>query len=155
VEVIEAIQTRRSIRRFKATPVSDDALRQVLEAARSAPSWSNTQCWRFIVVRDTQLKAKLADTLIGRLAADSSETRPNGAAEALKQAPLTIVACAQLGKSGYFQGKASTNKGDWYMFDIALAMQNLVYNWEKTSLNFHLMFAAPNQNQAIPENHLA
>ena len=31
-----------------------------------------------------------------------------------------------MGKSGYFQGSPSTDKGDWYMFDIALAMQNLV-----------------------------
>jgi nitroreductase len=36
-----------------------------------------------------------------------------------------IVACAQVGKAGYFKGKAVTDKGDWYMFDVALAMHSL------------------------------
>lgn len=125
MEVFEAIRTRRSIRRFKPTTVSDDNLYQVLEAARLAPSWANTQCWRFMVVRDRQLKAGLAATLIGRPVEGSSETRPNAAADALVQAPLVIVACAELGRSGYFRGEPSTDKGDWYMFDTALAMQNL------------------------------
>jgi nitroreductase len=126
VDVMEAITTRRSIRRFKSTPVSDETLSKVLEAARLAPSWANTQCWRFIVVRDTKLKMGLADTLIGYSVEGSPEARPNGAAESLKQAPVVIAVCAQLGRSGYFRGKASTNKGDWYMFDTALAMENLV-----------------------------
>lgn len=126
MDVIEAIRTRRSIRRYKTTPVSDEALHEVLEAARLAPSWANTQCSRFIVVRDSQLKVGLAATLITRPSEDGSGTRPNAAAEALVQAPIVIVACAELGRSGYFHGQASTEKGDWYMFDTALAMENLV-----------------------------
>jgi nitroreductase len=52
----------------------------------------------------------------------------NQATEAIRQAPVLIVACAELGKSGYFlrpPGEVATEKGDWYMFDVALAMQNL------------------------------
>ena len=121
MEVLEAIKSRRSIRRYKTTTVDDKTVELVLDAARWAPSWANTQCWRFIVVRDTSTKDKLADTL--------KSGRPggkNGAAEGVRNAPVVIVACAELKKSGYYQGEPSTDKGDWCMFDVALAMHNLV-----------------------------
>jgi nitroreductase len=124
MEVIEAIKTRRSIRKYKSTPVDGKTIELVLEAARWAPSWKNSQCWRFIVVRDSSIKDKLADTLIS-----VSADRPNRAAEAIRNVPVAIVACAELGKSGYYAREPRqlvTDKGDWYMFDVALAMQNLV-----------------------------
>ncbi len=123
MDVLEAIKTRRSIRRYKPEPVDDKALETVLEAARWAPSWKNTQCQRFVVVRDSGVKAKLADSLIKITAGDSVVDNPS--AEAIRSAPVVIVACAELGKSGYDAGKLITDKGDWYMFDVALAMQNL------------------------------
>jgi nitroreductase len=116
MEVLEAIKTRRSIRKYKTDPIDDKTLEAVLEAARWAPSWSNTQCWRFIVVHNGEMKKKLADTL--------SETNP--ARDAVTNAPLVIVACAEMGKAGYIGGKLVTDKGDWFMFDVAIAMQNLV-----------------------------
>jgi nitroreductase len=124
MEVLEAIKTRRSIRKYKTTPVDDRTIETVLEAARWAPSWHNTQCRRFVVARDTDIKNKLADTLIA-----VSADRPNRAAEAMRQAPVVIIACAEVGKSGYSAPepkKPVTDKGEfWYMFDTALAMQNL------------------------------
>ena len=115
MDVQEAIRSRRAVRRYKSTPVDDKTLNLVLEAARLAPSWANTQCWRFIVVRNADTKAKLAATL--------SETNP--ARNAVKDAPVLIAACAKLGRAGYKRGEATTDKGDWYMFDVAIAMQNL------------------------------
>ncbi len=119
--VLEAIKTRRSIRKYKATPVDDKTIELVLDAARWAPSWANTQCWRFIVVRDSNLKAELAQALRSKVS-----DPPNPATDAIRNAPVVIVACAELGKSGYRRGEPATDKGDWYMFDVALAMQNLV-----------------------------
>ena len=115
MEVLEAIKTRRSIRKYQTTPVDDQTVEFVLEAARWAPSWKNNQCWRFIVVRDDNIKAELASTLID-----------NSSVDAIRSAPVVIVACAELGKSGYNQGKLATDKGEWFMFDVALAMQNLM-----------------------------
>lgn len=115
MEVLEAIKTRRSIRKYKATPVDGKTIELVLEAARWAPSWANTQCWRFVVVRDSNMKLELANTLVD-----------NPATDAIRNAPVVIVACAELGKSGCYDGVPATDKGDWYMFDVALAMQNLV-----------------------------
>jgi nitroreductase len=116
MEVLEAIHTRRSIRKYKSEPVADRTLETVLEAARQAPSWGNTQCWHFVAVRNAETKGRLSDTL--------NETNP--ARDAIRNAPLVIVACAETGKSGHRDGKAMTDKGDWFMFDVALAMQNLV-----------------------------
>ncbi len=116
MEVLEAIKTRRSIRHYRPEPVNEDKINAVLEAARWAPSWANAQCWRFIVVKDEATRSQLAETL----------TSWNPARSAIKQAPVVIVACAELGKSGFKENVPTTDKGDWYMFDVALAMQNLV-----------------------------
>jgi nitroreductase len=115
MEVLEAIKTRRSIRKYKSDPVDDRTLEKVLEAARQAPSWANTQCWHFVVVRNAETKGKLSDT--------PNETNP--ARDAIRNAPLVIVACAEMDKAGYKDGQVTTDKGDWFMFDVALAMQNL------------------------------
>ena len=116
METQEAIKSRRSIRRYQATEVDDKTINLVLEAARQAPSWDNTQCWQFIVVRDAGNRNELADML----------PRTNSAAKGIREDPVVIVACAELGKAGYLKGNLSSDKGDWYMFDVALAMQNLV-----------------------------
>jgi len=115
MEVFEAIKTRRSIRKYLPAPVDDKTLEQVLEAGRWAPSWKNSQCWYFIIVRDAVLKAALPDTL----------SPNNGGRSAITSAPILIVACAELKKSGYKNGEPSTIRGDWVMFDVALAMENI------------------------------
>jgi len=121
MEVLDAIKTRRSIRKYKTSPVDNKTVEIVLEAARWAPSWKNRQCQRFIVVRDDKIKKQLADTLIG-----TTEGAVNAADNAMRTAPVVIVACAELGKSGYNRDQPATDKGEsWYMFDVALAMQNL------------------------------
>jgi len=126
MDVMQAIKGRRSIRKYRNEPVPEEALQTVLEAARWAPSWSNTQCWRLIVVRDKEAKSKLADILIG--------VRPgkaNPATEAVRSAPVIIAACAERGVSGLRKDESgqsvpATDKGDsWLLFDVALAMGNM------------------------------
>jgi nitroreductase len=115
MDVMSAIKSRRSVRHYRADPVNEEDLSAVLEAARWAPSWANTQCWRAVVVRDPAIKAKLAGTL----------SSGNPATAAITEAPIVIAACAELGRAGYKRGEVCTDKGDWFMFDVALAMQNL------------------------------
>jgi nitroreductase len=59
MDFIEVVSTQRSIRRFLPDGVSDDLVRQVLQAAIRAPSAGNRQPWRFIVVREPEIKRKL------------------------------------------------------------------------------------------------
>ncbi len=124
MEVLDAINARRSIRRFKSTPVEDEKVEMILEAARRAPSWANSQCWRFIVVRDAEMRNRLADT-----AFSVGGGHPNMATEAMRVVSVAIVACAELGRAGFSHKEPRepvTDKGDWFMFDTALAMQNMV-----------------------------
>ncbi len=125
MDIDQAIRGRRSVRRYRPDPVDDKTVEAILDAARWAPSWANSQCWRFVVVRDAATRAKLASTLFG-----VGSGRPNRAAEGLTTAPVAIVVCAQIGQAGFSHGeekpRAITDKGDyWYMFDAGLAMQNL------------------------------
>ena len=55
----EAIYSMRAIRRFKPDPISDDDLRDILDAARQAPSGGNQQPWHFLAIRDAGLRAEL------------------------------------------------------------------------------------------------
>jgi len=59
ITVPEAIQKRRSTRSFKQVPVPDEMILEMLEAARLAPSGSNSQPWRFVVVTDAEEKKEL------------------------------------------------------------------------------------------------
>jgi nitroreductase len=61
IGLFEAIDSQRSIRRFSDAPVSDDAIRRLLEAARKAPSPTNSQPWGFIVIRDQERRRALAE----------------------------------------------------------------------------------------------
>jgi len=56
---IKIIQDRRSIREYTADPVSDEALDLILESARLAPSGENAQPWRFVIVKDADMRNKL------------------------------------------------------------------------------------------------
>ncbi len=54
MEVLEAIRSRRSIRKFKSDPVPEKLLLEILDAGRWAPSGGNIQPWLFIVVKDSK-----------------------------------------------------------------------------------------------------
>lgn len=66
MEVFEAIATRRSVRKYSGRPVEEEKLRQVLEAGRLAPSSTNGQNWRFIVVRDREKINQLMEAADGQ-----------------------------------------------------------------------------------------
>jgi nitroreductase len=122
METLETIKNRRSIRKFKTDPVDEATLTKILDAARLAPSWANTQCVRYIVVRSTEIKNALADAIQAH-----PELGKNPGANGVRLAPVVIVAIAEKGLSGYFNGKAATEKGEyWYMLDAGIAMEHLV-----------------------------
>jgi len=87
MDVLEAIRGRRSIRQYRPEGVPGQKLNQVLEAGRWAPSAGNRQPWRFIVVRDGELRRRLADIApFGRFMA---------------QAPVTIAVVIDLQGSNH------------------------------------------------------
>ena len=115
MSVLEAIRERRSVRRFTEDPVSSEDLAKVLEAARWAPSWVNVQPWKIVVVKEAGTKEALAEALLPK----------NPAAKGILQAPVVLVLIGERGKSGLYGDSFSTDKGDWYMFDLGIAAQNI------------------------------
>jgi nitroreductase len=115
MDLFDAINGRRSIRKYKSDPVPEDTLRKVMEAVRWAPSWANTQCWEVVVVKDPKVKSEILKAV--------PETNPSFSS--IMEAPLLLILCGKKGVSGYYKGQPKTVKGDWLMFDTGLAMQNL------------------------------
>ncbi len=60
LDISEIIKTRRSIRKFRESQISDELIGQILEAGRWAPSGLNNQPWRFAVVRDKPLRMEIS-----------------------------------------------------------------------------------------------
>jgi len=61
MDLFDSIQGRKSIRRFKQTPVPDEDIKKILDAGRRAPSANNTQPWSFIVVKNRTVLQLMAD----------------------------------------------------------------------------------------------
>jgi nitroreductase len=120
MDLLEAIQTRRSVRKFSDRPVEPEKLRTVLEAARMAPSWSNLQCWRFVVVQDGNVKARISELSYVAEFFESKGYKTNPAQKALADAPVVIVACADPDKSGDMRGQ------EYYLTDVGIAAENLM-----------------------------
>jgi len=115
MELMEAIRGRRSIRKYKPDPVPEEVFQVLMDAVRWSPSWANTQCWEVIAVRDANIKSELATAL----------PKGNPALSSITTAPLVLVLCGKKGVAGFYQGQATTVRGDWLMFDVGIAMQNL------------------------------
>lgn len=113
-EMMNLIKTRRSIRKFQDKDIDDDTLAALFEAVQWAPSWTNCQCWEVIHVKDKYLRVKIQETLI-----------KNPATKAIVEAPVLLALCGKKNVSGYYNNEASTKYGDWMMFDLGIATQNI------------------------------
>jgi len=91
MDVMTAIETRRSIRQFTSKDIEDEKLLKVLEAARLAPSSSNKQQWKFIVVKERSLIEKFVEAADGQMF--------------VAVAPAIIVGCALEPESKMFCGQ--------------------------------------------------
>jgi len=114
-EVLNAIKQRRSVRKFTEQQVSDQVLHQLLEAVQWAPSWANSQCWELVVVKDPAQREKL----------QAAMGKGNPATKAIVSAPLLVVLCGKLKEAGYYKGQVTTKFGDWFLYDLGIAGQNL------------------------------
>jgi nitroreductase len=75
MEMLEGIESRKSVRGFKSTPIPDDVMKKVLEAAASSPSYTNTQPWELAVVCGK--KRDELSKIIYDLARAKAPTRPD------------------------------------------------------------------------------
>jgi nitroreductase len=120
MNTLEAIKTRRSIRKFSHKPVEPGMLHAVFEAARMAPSWANMQCWRLIVVTDPAARKKLGDLSFVAPFFAPKGYQTNPAQHAVAEAPVVIVLCADPTQSGEMGGQ------QYYMTDAGIVAQNIM-----------------------------
>ena len=113
--VMDTIVRRYSIRGYQDRPVEREKILQIVEAARLAPSTSNVQPWRFIVVEDPGLKDALVEKGMGIPV-------PNRWA---REAPVIIVMCAHLDWIVHRLGARAANI-QYYLLDIGIAGEHMV-----------------------------
>ena len=136
-DLFETMQTMRAMRRLKPDPVPDALIRKILEAGVCAPNGSNSQRWRFLVIKDTKIKQqvqvfykKAFDEVIGPRYLTTSPPpgvskerylRQHAAVQHLTdhfhEAPVWIVACLE-------EGAATPTR--WSGASIYPAVQNML-----------------------------
>lgn len=122
--LLDLIKQRKSVREFLDKPVEREKIEMCLEAARLAPSASNSQPWRFIVVDDKELKDKLCDAAFGGLYFINSFG---------KTAPVIVVVISEKSKflariGGMFRGLK------FYLIDIGITCEHFVLEAEELGL---------------------
>jgi nitroreductase len=120
MDTLEAIRTRRSVRKFSDRPVEPEKLRAVLEALQQAPSWANMQCGRYVVVEDAAIRARISELSYVEAFFATRGYKSNPAQSALADAPVVIVACAEPTHSGELRGQ------QYYLADMGIASENLM-----------------------------
>jgi len=109
METLETIGKRASLKaRLSAREVEQDKIAKVLDAARLAPSARNQQPWRFIVVQGKEN----VENVVTKAFFEFSQ--------AFKEAPVLIFACANPSDDDIHEGR------EYYLFDVGLAMENLL-----------------------------
>lgn len=103
MDAMEAILTRRSIRKYAKEPVPDEIIKELLQAAMSAPSAGNERPWQFVVIRDRKTLDEIPSF--------------HPYAQMLKEAPVAILVCGDL--------HLEKNRGYWIQ-DCAAATENML-----------------------------
>ncbi len=149
MNTLEAIRSRRSIRKFQEKKVPREILEQIVSEAAWAPSWKNTQTARYRVVEDPELRRTIAEEYTLGFAYNTGT---------LTRAPQVVVLTAVKGRSGMEKdGSCSTSKGEsWLMFDAGTAAQTFcLAAWEHGVGSVIMGIFDPDQVAAllhIPEN---
>lgn len=109
MDVVDAIEGRRSVRVFKSDPVDEETVSEGLRLANLAPSAGNLQARDFIVVRNRATKKLLMEAAYGQ--------------DYVASAPVVVVFCANLNRIAHYGQRGS----DLYCLqDVAAAVENMM-----------------------------
>ena len=124
MSLLDLIKQRKSVRNFLDRPVERDRIMTCLEAARLAPSATNSQPWKFIVVDDRQLKDKLCAAAFSGLYSMNSFC---------KMAPVIVVVISE--KPRFLARVGGMLRGTkYYLIDIGIACEHFVLQAEELGL---------------------
>ncbi len=108
MDIYEVFKTRRSVRSYQSRSVPDESLNKILESTRIAPSGSNRQPWKFIIVKDDDLKKEVARACSNQLW--------------MADAPIVIVACGW--KIDYSRGGYMGDMS--FLVDVSIAFTHMI-----------------------------
>ena len=116
MELEQAMENRRSIRKYKAKPVETEKIRKMIQAAGLAPSWKNSQVTRYYVAQSEEAVAKVREAL------------PEFNRNNTENAPVLITTTIVKDRSGYNMDGSPTNElgNGWGYYDCGLQNMNLL-----------------------------
>lgn len=128
ISVIEAIQQRRSIRKFKEDVVPIDLIHNLIEAASLAPSSCNSQPWRFKIVYDQTQKDSLIKATFNQ--------------HFISKASAIIVCCADISKykEDSFAGIAALKEADYIDDSLYTTLNNRLESFQVNESIFEIIF---------------
>ena len=128
--VLEPIKKRQNVRSYQDKEIPEEILQQILEAGRLAPSACNNQPWKFIVVRDKNLKKRLVSTCKNQ--------------KFVGEASVVIVGCAISPSYKMDNGEYS------YTIDLAIALEHM--SLQATSLGLGTSWIGAFYQNQVKEN---
>ncbi|MGQ9719182.1 MAG: nitroreductase family protein [Nitrososphaerales archaeon] len=135
-DFLNFIKSRRSAKRLRLSPISEEIIEEILDVATSAPSAHNAQPWRFIVITNQNVKLRLAEAMAqawqGDLLKDglsSEEVKKiiNTSIERTMNASVLIMACLTMDDMDkYFDERRKRAEYLMAVQSVSAAMQNLL-----------------------------
>jgi len=126
MDAMDAILSRRSIRKYTEQAVSDEMIKELLDAAMSAPSAGNQQPWHFIVIEDRQILDEVP--------------KFHPYSQMLKEAPVAILVCGD--------EQLERHKGFWVQ-DCSAATENILIAAHAKGLGAVWLGVYPNEGMLI------
>ena len=129
MELEQAMENRRSIRKYEAKPVETEKIRKMIQAAGLAPSWKNSQVTRYYVAQSDEAVAKVREAL------------PEFNRNNTENAPVLITTTIVKDRSGYNMDGSPTNElgNGWGYYDCGLQNMNLLLKAEELGLSTLIM----------------
>lgn len=118
MDCIQAIEVRRSVRKYKSEDIPDETIKKVLNSGRLAPSGGNMQPWEFILVKDKNTIEKIVElTFVGFNKASGHQQRW------ILTAPLLIVVCTDYKRTVARYGEMGRKIA---LMDTSAAIENML-----------------------------
>ncbi|MGV8980346.1 nitroreductase family protein [Clostridium sp.] len=111
MEFYDVVKTRKSIKKFKNTPINNEKLARMINAAMMSPSWKNNSSYKFILVDEKEKLEQISKSIINK---------DNSAAQSILDAPMTAVIVSNPEDSGEVENK------EYYLVDCAIALEHFV-----------------------------
>ena len=111
MEFYDVVKMRKSIKKFKNTPINPEKLDRMVNAAMMSPSWKNNSSYKFILVDQKSELEQISKAIMNK---------DNSAAQSIMDAPMTVVVVADPELSGEVEDR------EYYLVDSAIAMEHFI-----------------------------